>query len=230
MARHVGTETGAATREVGDACRGTRCHRHPARAAETDVVERVVHLRREVDVGGDGLDDVPHASRGAERRRHGVVLSPGRCARNIAAVRFHLARVADRDWGHRRSDPHGPHERRRSALDRPGRGLSRRARPRLSRARLLVAPPDPRARRRRLSRAGARPAGLRRVRSAGRRRGLRHHRAHQRPPRPARPHRRTTSGVRRPRLGCVGGLDARPPRTRSGCRCRRNERAVPAAR
>ena len=58
-------------------------------------------------------------------------------------------------------DAHRRHERRRPARRRRRRGHAGRARPRVPRAGLLVAPPDPGPRRRRLPRARPGPAGLR---------------------------------------------------------------------
>ena len=122
----------------------------------------------------------------------------------------------------------GLHQRHRAP---PRRGGTRGRRaggalPRLPRAVLLVAPPDPRARRRRLPRARARPARLRRVRPARADRGLRHPPPHRRPPRPPRRHRGRRRGVRRPRLGLDGrrpdGAPAPGPRPRR----RRHERAA----
>ena len=104
-------------------------------------------------------------------------------------------------------------------------------RPRVPRAVLLVAPPDPGAGRRRLPGARARPAGLRPV-AAGPTAVDDYDilAPHRRPPRPARRPRRGAGRVRRPRLGLDGGVAARAAAPRAGGRRGRHERAVPAPR
>ena len=89
----------------------------------------------------------------------------------------------------------------RMAVYEQGAGKSAGAVSRISGTRIFVAPSDAAARRRRLSRARARPTRLRTHRQTGRGRGVRHRPADRRPGGPVRSLRLRGRDLRRPRLG-----------------------------
>ena len=170
----------------------------------------------------------PHVPPG----RDALVARAHRVALGAAARSFVLSRHAPRERPRGAVDaaPDRRHQRHPRPLRGGGRGAARPPGPRLPRILVLVAPPDPRHRRRRLSRGGDRRSRIRALVVPSRGRRLPHVEDGGRRRRPSARARRLERVPDRPRLGSAHRLELGSAAARSVLGRGRHQRAVRLAR